>query len=174
MKTKMISVSAFLFAAAVLSLNAGETAKAPQTSAEFEKLKTLVGTWQGKADMGQGPIDMKVQYRLLASGSVVEERSFPGTPHEMVTMFYNKDGHLALTHYCVMGNRPGMVLKSSDEKSLIFAFDDSCGINPQKESHMHALSMRFDDANTIIASCKAIMDGKEMAEKPTVLKRVTQ
>ena len=168
----MISVSAILLAAAVLSLNAGEPAKSRQSSAEFEKLKSLVGTWQGKADMGQGPVDMTVQYRLLAAGSVVEERSFPGTPHEMVTMFYNKDGHLALTHYCVMGNRPGMVLKSSDEKTLTFAFDDSCGINPQKESHMHALSMRFDDANTITASCKAIMDGKEMAEKPTVLKRV--
>jgi hypothetical protein len=174
MKTKMSSVFATLFATAVPSLNAGEPAKAPQSSAEFERLKTLVGTWQGKADMGQGPVDMTVQYRLLAAGSVLEERSFPGTPHEMVTMFYNKDGHLALTHYCVMGNRPGMVLKASDDKTLTFAFDDSCGINPQKESHMHALSMHFDDANTITASCKAIMDGKEMAEKPTTLKRVKQ
>lgn len=122
--------------------------------------------------MGQGPIEMTVQYRLLAGGSVLEERSFPGTPNEMVTMFYDKDGKLAMTHYCVMGNRPGMLLKSSDSKTLRFDFDQSCGINVAKESHMHALTLTFDDADTLTASCKAIIDGKAMAEHPTVLKRV--
>ena len=37
---------------------------------------------------------------------------------------------------------------------------------------MHALTLRFDDAETITTSCKAIMDGKEMPEHPTTLKRV--
>jgi len=115
---------------------------------------------------------MIVEYRLLAGGTVLEERSFPGTPNEMVTMFYDKDGKLSLTHYCVMGNRPGMILGSSDAKTLKFDFDRSCGINTAKESHMHAMTLRFDDADTITASCKAIIDGKEMAEHPTTLKRV--
>jgi hypothetical protein len=115
---------------------------------------------------------MTVQYRLLAGGTVLEERSFPGTPHEMVTMFYEKDGKLALTHYCVMGNRPAMVLDSADAKTLKFAFDKSCGINPSKEPHMHALKLTFEDENTLSASCRAFMDGKELPEKPTTLKRV--
>ena len=34
------------------------------------------------------------------------------------------------------------------------------------------LTIRFDDADTITTSCKAIMDGKEMEEKPTTLRRV--
>ena len=71
-----------------------------------------------------------------------------------------------------MGNRPGMVLESADAKTMKFAFDRTCGINPKKESHMHALTLRFDDADTITASCKAFMDGKEMPEKPTMMKRV--
>jgi hypothetical protein len=141
-------------------------------TAEFERLKGLVGTWQGKTDMGQGLIDMTVQYRLLAGGTVVEERVFPGTPQEMLTLFYEKEGKLALTHYCVLGNRPTMVLKSADSKTLRFDFDESCGLNVSKESHMHSLTLRFDDAETITASCKAIMEGKEMAEKATTLKRV--
>ena len=37
---------------------------------------------------------------------------------------------------------------------------------------MHALSLTFDDADTITTSCQAIIDGKEQAEKPTTLKRV--
>jgi hypothetical protein len=151
---------------------AGAPEQTQKASPEFERMKTLVGTWQGKADMGQGPIDMTIQYRLLAGGSVLEERVFAGTPNEMVTMYYDQNGRLALTHYCVLGNRPGMLLASSDSNTLKFDFDKNCGINPAKESHMHALTLRFDDADTLTSSCKAIIDGKLMDEHPTTLKRV--
>lgn len=175
MKTKIVLLSATLALAGAMCLNAGEFPKTPAKagSPEFERLKTLVGTWNGKTDMGQGPVELNVQYRLLAGGTVLEERVFAGTPHEMVTMYYDdKKGKLAMTHYCVMGNRPAMTLKSSDAKSIKFDFDKSCGINPKKESHMHALSITFDDADTITTSCRAIMDGKELPEHPTTLKRV--
>jgi hypothetical protein len=161
-----------LMLAGAVWVNADEPAKPKPGSPEFERMKTLVGTWKGKADMGQGPIDMTVQFRLLAGGSVLEEKCFAGTPNEMVTMYFDNGDKLALTHYCVFGNRPGMLLKSSDSKSVSFDFDKTCGINPAKESHMHALTIQFDDADTITTSCKAIMDGKELAEHPTTLKRV--
>jgi len=61
-------------------------------SKEFERIKTLAGTWKGKMDMGQGPMDMAVIYRVVAGGSAVEERTFPGTPMEMVTMYHDKGG----------------------------------------------------------------------------------
>ena len=113
-----------------------------------------------------------MNYRLLAGGSVLEEWIFEGTPKEMITMYYDQGGKLALTHYCIMGNRPGMLLKSSDAKTIKFDFDKTCGINPAKESHMHALTISFEDADTITTSCQAIVDGKEMPEHPTTLKRV--
>jgi len=161
-----------LLLGSVLGVGAAEPAQAPKPgSPEFERMKTLVGAWQGKTDMGQGPIDITVRYRLLAGGSVLEERVFEGTPNEMITMYYDQGGKLAMTHYCMMGNRPGMTLKSSDAKSIQFDFDKTCGVNPTKESHMHALTITFDDADTITTSCKAIMDGKEMPEHPTTLKR---
>ena len=172
MKTKITSVCATLLLATAVCLNAEEPVKPKPGSPEFERMKTLVGSWKGTVDIGQGPVEMISQYRLLAGGSVVEEKCFVGTPNEMTTMYYDKDGKLALTHYCMMGNRPGMLLKSSDAKTLKFDFDKTCGINPKKESHMHALTLRFDDADTITASCKAIMDGKEVPEKHTTLKRV--
>jgi hypothetical protein len=37
---------------------------------------------------------------------------------------------------------------------------------------MHALTIRFDDADTITTTCKAVMDGKEAPEHATTLKRV--
>jgi hypothetical protein len=153
-------------------LNAGEPGTAKPGSPEFERMKTLVGTWKGKTDMGQGPVDLTVQYRVLAAGSVVEERCFPGTPNEMVTMYYDKDGKLALTHYCMLGNRPAMALKASDGNTLTFDFDGACcTIDAKKESHMHAMTLRFDDADTITTSCKAIIDGKEAPECSNTLKR---
>src|SRR4051812_177895 len=139
MKTKFIALwSTILLATAVCAMADDELPKAKPGSPEFEKLKTLVGSWQGKTDMGHGPMDISIQYRLLAGGNVLEERVFAGTPHEMVTMYYDKDGKLAMTHYCVFGNRPGMLLKSSTDKSLKFDFDETCGIDAAKESHMHA------------------------------------
>jgi len=172
MKTKMTSVCATLLLAGAAILNAGEIPQPKPGSPEFERMKTLVGSWKGTVDMGQGPIEMVSQYRLIANGTVLEEKVFAGTPNEMLTMYYDKGGKLALTHYCVMGNRPGMLLKASDDKSLKFDFDKDCGVNPKKESHMNALTIRFDDTDTITATCKAVMDGKEMPEKPTTMKRV--
>ena len=172
MKAKITSLGTALLLAAALAASADENNQPKPGSSEFERMKTLVGSWTGKTDMGQGPIDVTLQYRLLAGGTVLEERCFANTPHEMVTMYYDQAGKLAMTHYCVMGNRPGMKLKSSDAKTITFDFDATCGIDPKQESHMHALSITFDNADTITTSCQAIMEGKEMAEKPTTLKRV--
>ena len=172
MKTKLTSVCATLLLAGSICLIADEPAKQKPGSPEFERMKSLIGTWKGRTDMGQGPVDLSVQYRLLAGGTVLEERVFSGTPNEMITMYYETGGKLALTHYCVMGNRPGMLLKSSDSKTISFDFDKTCGINTSKESHMHALSISFDDADTITTTCKAIIDGKEVPDHSTTLKRV--
>jgi hypothetical protein len=180
MKMKLSLVCTAMILAAACSLHAETpTSKAAATeqqpakaSAEFERMKTLVGSWQGKTDMGQGPVDITIQYRLIASGSVLEERVFAGTPNEMLTMYYDKQGKLAMTHYCMFGNRPGMVLKSADDKTLQFDFDERCGINPKKESHMHSLKITFDDSDTITTSCKAVIDGKETDSHPTTMKRV--
>lgn len=171
MKTKLTVCSALLLAAS-LGLTASEPPKPKPGSPELERMKTLVGTWQGKTDMGQGPVDITVQYRLLAGGSVLEERVFAGTPNEMITMYFDQNGKLALTHYCVMGNRPGMLLRSSDSKTLTFDFDATCGINPTTESHMHSLTLSFDGPDTVTATCKAIIDGKDVPPHPTTLKRI--
>lgn len=170
-----ITATAALIATCSLNLNAGDLPQPKPGSKEFEKMKSLVGTWKGKTDVGQGPIEMTVQYRLLAGGTVLEERCFPGSPMEMITMYYdNKDGKLALTHYCILGNRPGMTLKSADAKTIRFDLDGNCGINTATEPHMHALSVTFDDSDTITTACKAFMNGQETPEHPCTLKRVKE
>jgi hypothetical protein len=171
MTTKNKIICGFV-AALLCAVTPADTETPEKQSVDFDRLKTLVGTWKGKTDIGQGPIDMTVQYRLIAGGSVLEERVFPETPMEMVTMYYQKGGKLAMTHYCMLGNRPSMVLKSSDDKTLNFDFDPSCGINTKTEMHMHALSLRFDNPDTITTTCKSLANGQEQENKPCTLKRV--
>ena len=152
-------------------LSAAQPETPYQGSAEFERLKTLVGAWKGKTDMGQGPMDFTVEYRLVSGGSVIEERIFAGTPKEMVTMYHDKGGKLALTHYCMLRNQPAMRLKSSDKKTLKFDFDATCGIDPKSETHMHSLAITFDGTDTIVQDWKLFEGGKVKESHPFTLKR---
>jgi hypothetical protein len=170
---KTLGLSALLWLALAGRLVAGESAKAaPPCSAEFERMKGLVGTWKGTGDMGQGPMEFSVEYRLVSGGSAVEERIFAGTPKEMVTMYYDHNGKLGLTHYCMLGNRPGMVLKSADAKSIALDFDPKCTVNAKSEMHMHALTITFVDADTITQDWKMFDEGKMKDSHPFTLKRV--
>lgn len=155
------------------TLSAAEAAApAVKSSAEFERMKTLVGDWKGSMNMGQGPVEMNVSYRLLAGGSALEERTFVGTPKEMVTMYYDRNGKLALTHYCAWGNRPEMAMASSDQKSIRFAFDPGCGLDPKSGSLMHSLAIEFTDRNTITMHWRAVVKGQATPPQPIRLTRV--
>ncbi|SRR5258708_31739511 len=169
---KVICIASILLLAVSGRLFAAEPKSAPQASSEFERMKGLVGTWKGKADMGQGPMEFTVEYRLISGGSAVEERIFAGTPKEMVTMYHDRKGKLSLTHYCMLGNRPGMLLRSSDAKTIQFDFDPKCGLDAKSETHMHALAITFEDADTITQDWKLFEGGKLKDSHPFTLKRV--
>jgi len=65
-----------------------------QGSAALEKMKSLAGKWKGSSPMG----DMTVEYRVIAGGSVIEERFAEGTPMEMLSTYHDVNGKLAMTH----------------------------------------------------------------------------
>jgi hypothetical protein len=170
MKTQCIA--AVIVLAAAGSLSAGEPKTTTQVSSEFDRMKNLVGTWKGSADMGQGPMDFTVEYRLTSGGSAIEERIFAGTPKEMVTMYYDRQGKLGLTHYCMLGNRPAMRLKSTDAKMIKFDFDPKCGVDAKSETHMHSLTITFNDVDTITQEWELFEAGKAKESHPFTLKRV--
>ena len=53
-------------------------------SKEFERMKPLVGAWEGIADMGKEGEKVRVDYRMTAGSSALVETLSPGTPEEMV------------------------------------------------------------------------------------------
>lgn len=97
-------------------------------SKDFNRIKTLVGTWEGSSDMGMKGEAKKIniQYKLTSNNSAIVETLFPGTPHEMVSVYHDIKGKLSMKHYCAMGNQPLMELSSSDDNiiSLDFSAND--------------------------------------------------
>ena len=115
----------------------------------LERMKQLVGAWEGPNPMDPKGGSMTVVYELTAAGSAVAERFMEGTPGEMLTVYYDQDGKTTMTHYCSMGNRPTMALKSMDKDKMSFEMVDG-SVSP-KEAHMHALTLTFPDANHLEA-----------------------
>lgn len=116
---------------------------------EFETLKQLVGTWEGKSDMGKGEQTMRVVYALTSGGTAITETLMLGTPHEMVSVYHKDGDSLAMTHYCAMGNQPHMKLKQADDKRMVFEMDKPQGIASADEAHMHGLTLTLKDKNTL-------------------------
>ena len=128
----------------------------------LDPLKQLAGDWVGKAGQGDQRMDAFVNYRVTAGGSAVMETLFPGSPHEMVTMYTVEKGAVVLTHYCAMGNQPRMRAKAGTAADVLaFDFVGCPGVNPARDAHMHNASFKFVDADHIHGEWAAWKSGKE-------------
>lgn len=115
-----------------------------QGSAAFERMKGLVGKWSAESpQMGK----MNTEFRVIAGGSVVEERFAEGTPMEMLSTYHDVNGKLTMTHYCMLRNQPRMKVVKSTADSLTFDLAPTPGLNVEKDRHMHGATYTFLDAN---------------------------
>ena len=112
----------------------------------FEKLKTLAGTWEAKTPDGVETI----KYRVASAGSVVIEDLFPGTDHEMMTVYHMDGDELVATHYCAAGNQPRfkLDLAMSTGDTLAFGFNGGSNMKPS-DGHIHQGSIRLVDADHV-------------------------
>lgn len=161
---RLLLAPVFALAVAVTAASAA-SADAPAATATadaaFAKLQSLAGEWSGTVtEKGTGPKAL-VQYRLIGNRSTVVETLFPGTSHEMVTMFHRNAGRVVLTHYCAMGNQPEMELApESTPDDLRFNFTGGHNIDPGKGVHMHSGRIRFLSADEVEAEWLVHQDGK--------------
>ena len=152
---------------------AGEGRGAPYTgSKEYERMKQLVGVWEGTSNMGKEGQKVRVEYRLTAGGSAIVETLFPGTPEEMISVYYDNKGKLSMTHYCMLQNQPSMKLSKAGADTLEFIFARGNGIDPKKDPHMHALTISFVDKDHIVQNWTLFENGKEKEVTRLNLSRV--
>ena len=155
----------WLAAVAVLGLaagaRAGDEVKGVEAKAAFDKLKTLAGSWDTKGE-GHGHSG-KIDYKVTGNGSVVMETFFPGTDHEMISMYHLDGDELRLTHYCAARNQPRMKLDraKSTPDLLIFAFDGGTNFDPAKDIHIHGGQIAFKGPGKVEAVWDAYAGGKK-------------
>lgn len=125
-------------------------------------IKQLAGEWVQVGEDGKPTDFVMTKFRVTAAGSAVEETLFPGTDHEMITMYHTDGDALVLTHYCGMGNQPRMKAEpSGDPKKIAFKFTGGTNIKPESDMHMHDGTITLVDANRIKAEWSVYDGGKQ-------------
>lgn len=152
MKSIRIALSLVLLLAA--------TASAQDAQKAFDQLKSLNGTWEGKASNGH---NMKISFRATAGGSAIVSEILG--EEEMITMFHMDNNRLLMTHYCGAGNQPRMQGSTSpDGKTITFTFVDATNLSSPKAGHMDHLVITIPDADHHTEDWTFKTDGQEMKE----------
>jgi hypothetical protein len=139
----------------------------------FEKLKSLAGTWVAVDKDGKPTEQVVSVYKVTAGGSAIQETIFPGSDHEMVTVYHLDGKDVVLTHYCMLGNQPKLkVDPTSTEKLLKFAFVGGTNLDAAKDLHMHEGLLRIVSADAIESEWQAYQGGKPAADHKVTMKLV--
>jgi hypothetical protein len=136
----------------------------PGTNPAWEKMKSLVGDWEGTMAHGDMNMPVKVSYSLVSNGTSLMERMDAPDHSEMITMYYPDGSRVMMTHYCSEGNQPRMRAQApaaADPKSLAFDFVDATGLLSPGAEHMRKLVVKFDDADHFTQEWTHRRDGKE-------------
>jgi hypothetical protein len=167
--TSRAAVAALLLA--LLPAAASAQAPAADGKAAFDRLKALVGDWEGHVVKPDGP-SARVEFRLAASGSALVERLFPGTDHEMVSVYHLAGSDLVLTHYCAMANQPRMKLVSGGrEGELVFEFTGGDNVDPKTSTFMNGGRVRLAGADGYEADWGILSQGKAAGSNRFFMKR---
>jgi hypothetical protein len=115
-------------------------------SPALKTMKSLAGTWKGTHILHGKEVPASIEYKVSSNGSTVVETMFPGSPHEMVNVYHDKSGKLAMTHYCSMGNQPHLDLVAMEGNRLSFSLSSEDTAHLADEGHMHNLTITMSDS----------------------------
>ena len=163
----MIAACLAVGAGAIATEKEGALPPAPSSPA-FDHLKALAGDWI----MTGGDGSVAASYKVTANGSAVRETIFPGSPHEMLTVYTMEGGDIVLTHYCVLGNQPHMkAARGTPANQLAFKYAGGGNIKAPTDQHMHDATITFVDADHITSEWAMYQDGKQTEVKKFDLTR---
>ncbi|MBZ5497177.1 MAG: hypothetical protein LAP85_12300 [Acidobacteriia bacterium] len=129
-----------------LSLVSGMSRARGDANPGFDKLRMLVGEWEGK-DAQEKPV--RVSYKMVSAGTALLETLSPGGESEMVTIYTMDGDAVALTHYCSANNQPRMrtVPNAGDPNELDFTFVGATNLADPGVGHMHRLAITIQDGD---------------------------
>ena len=136
-----------LFGTHVLAATGDPVATSAVDSAEFARLKTLAGTWMLTDEAGKPTTKVGSVFEVVAMGHSIRETMFPGTPEEMVNMYYRNGPATEMVHYCASGNQPRLDVRSTEPNVLSLSFIDATNLSSTEADHMHSAKYILDGAN---------------------------
>jgi hypothetical protein len=139
---------------------AGATSGETRSNPAFAKLKSLVGTWEGKDEQGNAA---KSKIETVVSGTAVMETLSMAGMEDMVTLYSADGDSVALIHYCPTNNQPRMRATpgAGPVKELDFVFKDAGNLATPETGHQQRLVMRFEDENHMTESWTWRQNGKD-------------
>jgi hypothetical protein len=147
-------------AAALLFLLATTAFAQSDAKNTFDHLKSLTGTWEGKASDGN---TMKVVFRPTAGGSALLSEIMG--KENMISMIHMDNDHVLMTHYCAVGNQPRMQASMSpDGKTITFTYVDATNLASPKTGHMDRLVITIPDPDHHTEDWTFVQEGKEVKE----------
>lgn len=144
-------------------IHKGHSPRPDESSPELSRIKSLAGRWKSTTSMfGKENEEVFTEYSITAGGSAVLERIFPDTPNEMVSVYYDDDkGKLAMTHYCLMRNRPQFTLVKSEDDEIKLDVTSVGGLKSKDDPSMGAITIKFEDKDRFTTTCESRSDAKD-------------
>jgi hypothetical protein len=123
---------------------AGRAGSQTKPASGFDRLKTLVGTWEAASPQG-GTLTNTI--RLVSNGTALEEIFQSKEDDQMVTLYTADGNRLAMTHYCAAGNQPRMEtpVVTGDQKEFDFSFKGITNLMSPNSGHMQHLLIQIAD-----------------------------
>jgi hypothetical protein len=120
-------------------------------NAGWERMKSLVGDWEGTYTGSMGNAPVSISYRLVSNGTSLME-TMKMSKHgetDMVTMYSPDGDRVIATHYCSEGNQPRLrtSVPAGDAGKLDFRFVDATNLPGPDAMHMDRLVVTFQDAS---------------------------
>jgi hypothetical protein len=126
-------------------------AVATDSARPWEKLKSLVGTWQRTDASTPAGKAFRIRYRLISADTALVEEFGDPAKQPTQTVFHLDDEHVLATHYCAQGNQPRLRLRpGSSADVLVFDFLDATNLRSLADSHLVRLTLRWRDANHLV------------------------
>ena len=112
----------------------------------FERLKSLVGEWEGKTSTGAA---LRASYKLMSSGTVLVESLNTADGTDMITVYHPDGDRLMVTHFCASNNQPRMATRPGvpDSGPFVFDFVDVTNLENSREGVMTGVTVAIQDAD---------------------------
>ena len=136
-------------------------AAADRIDPAWEKLKSLVGAWEGT----YAGKPYQVSYALISNGTALMETMEGTDASQMVTVYHPDGSSYLMTHYCSMGNQSRMRSKGLQNGRIEFSFVDVTNVRSPEEHRMTRLVMSFPDPSHLVHEWTSKSGAKEESSR---------